>query len=245
MTAAWMATAWMAAASMQVDGLTEFFHGLNSDAARAAAESVAARLSGAALAGAVVAAVHRLARGGGGRSTASFATTLVLLTMLVALTTIVIGSNLARAFGLVGALSIVRFRTVVEDTRDTAFVIFAVVAGMALGAGEWSAAAVGVTLVAVVALLLARVVDGRSTGPLRRLVVRVAPGRDPAALVAERFADYTATNRLVAAGTARQGAALEAKWDVRLRAPDALLEFVQSLCAIEGVQHAEIEEPGS
>ena len=34
----------------------------------------------------------------------------------------------------------------------------------------------------------------------------------------------------------------EAKWDVRLRAPDALLEFVQSLCAIEGVQHAEIEE---
>ena len=46
----------------------------------------------------------------------------------------VIGNEIARAFSLVGALSIVRFRTVVEDTRDTAFVIFAVVVGMALGA---------------------------------------------------------------------------------------------------------------
>ena len=230
---------------MAISDLGDWFGGLNGETALAAAEVVAARLFCAALAGAVVAATHRIARGGGGRSTAAFATTLVLLTMLVALTTIVIGSNLARAFGLVGALSIVRFRTVVEDTRDTAFVIFAVVSGMALGAGEWGATAVGVPMVAAVALLLARWVDGRSTGPLRRLVVRVAPGRDPAALVAERLADFTATNRLVAAGTARQGAALEAKWDVRLRAPDALLEFVQSLCAIEGVQHAEIEEAGT
>ena len=51
----------------------------------------------------------------------------MLLTILIAMVTMVIGNNMARAFGLVGALSIVRFRTVVEDTRDTAFVIFAVV----------------------------------------------------------------------------------------------------------------------
>src|SRR4051812_844051 len=57
-------------------------------------------------------------------------TTLVLLSILIAMVSLVIGDIVARAFSLVGVLSIVRFRTVVEDTRDTAFVIFAVVVGM-------------------------------------------------------------------------------------------------------------------
>src|SRR5262245_54820854 len=57
----------------------------------------------------------------------ALATTLVLLTILIAMVTLIIGNNVARAFSLAGALAIIRFRTVVEDTRDTAFVIFAVV----------------------------------------------------------------------------------------------------------------------
>src|SRR6266487_1309007 len=60
----------------------------------------------------------------------SFTVTLVLLAILIAMVTQVIGDNVARAFSLVGALSIVRFRTVVRDTQDTAYVIFAVVVGM-------------------------------------------------------------------------------------------------------------------
>ena len=64
----------------------------------------------------------------------SFVVTLVLLTILIAMVTQVIGDNVARAFSLVGALSIVRFRTVVRDTQDTAYVIFAVAVGMAVGA---------------------------------------------------------------------------------------------------------------
>ena len=62
----------------------------------------------------------------------TFPSTLVLLSILIAMVTQVIGDNVARAFSLVGALSIVRFRTVVQDTQDTAFVIFAVVVGMAV-----------------------------------------------------------------------------------------------------------------
>ena len=77
---------------------------------------------------------------------APLATTLVLLSMLIAMVSIVIGNSVARAFSLVGALSIVRFRTVVDDTRDTAFVIFAVIVGMAAGAGLFLVALVGVPL---------------------------------------------------------------------------------------------------
>ena len=60
----------------------------------------------------------------------------MLLSILIAMVTQVIGDNIARAFSLVGALSIVRFRTVVRDTQDTAFVIFAVAVGMAMGANN-------------------------------------------------------------------------------------------------------------
>ena len=63
----------------------------------------------------------------------TFLTTLVLLATVIAMATQVIGDNVARAFSLVGALSVVRFRTVVKDTQDTAFVIFAVVVGHGVG----------------------------------------------------------------------------------------------------------------
>ena len=69
---------------------------------------------------------------------------------------LVIGNSVARAFSLVGALSIVRFRTVVDDTRDTAFVIFSVVVGMAAGAGLLFVPLLGLPLVAVTAIALDR-----------------------------------------------------------------------------------------
>src|SRR5262245_48763005 len=80
-----------------------------------------------------------------------FATTAVLLTVLIAMVTQVIGDNIARAFSLAGALAIIRFRTIVEDTRDTAFVIFAVVVGMAIGADLVIIPLIGVPIVGVAA----------------------------------------------------------------------------------------------
>ena len=79
--------------------------------------------------------------------TASFPVTLVLLSILIAMVTQVIGDNVARAFSLVGALSIVRFRTVVRDTQDTAYVIFAVVVGMAVGANNLWVSLIGIGVV--------------------------------------------------------------------------------------------------
>ena len=79
----------------------------------------------------------------------TFATTLVLLAVAIAMATQVIGDNVARAFSLVGALSVVRFRTVVKDTQDTAFVILAVVMGMASGSSHLMVALVGLAIVAL------------------------------------------------------------------------------------------------
>ena len=65
--------------------------------------------------------------------TQSYVHTLALLTMVVAVVMLVIGSNIARAFTLVGALSIVRFRNAIKDTRDVGFIFFAMAIGMACG----------------------------------------------------------------------------------------------------------------
>src|SRR5205809_2357866 len=103
--------------------------------------------------GALVAWIYRATRKNAGLS-ASFPITLVLLAILIAMVTQVIGDNIARAFSLVGALSIVRFRTVVRDTQDTAYVIFAVVVGMAVGANLAPVGLAGMGIVLIAILLL-------------------------------------------------------------------------------------------
>src|SRR5258706_5013378 len=99
------------------------------------------RLFVAFLFGCIAAAVHYFTAPRSRGADRSFLSTLVLLAVLIAVVTIVIGDNLARAFSLAGVLAIVRFRTVVDDTRDIAFVIFSVVAGMAAGSGRYLEAA--------------------------------------------------------------------------------------------------------
>ena len=104
---------------------------------------LALRLMVAFLFGVIIAQLYRRTQAREGGSSEALASTLVLLAILIALVTQVIGNSVARAFSLVGALSLVRFRTEVQDTRDTAFVIFSVVIGMATGGGHIQAAVAG------------------------------------------------------------------------------------------------------
>lgn len=86
----------------------------------------------------------------------SFVVTLVLMCITVSAVMMVIGSNLARAFALVGALTIVRFRTVVKDTKDTAFIFFALTQGIASGTGNYILTVFSTFFIGTVALILAR-----------------------------------------------------------------------------------------
>jgi uncharacterized membrane protein YhiD involved in acid resistance len=84
----------------------------------------------------------------------SFMLTLVFLTMIVSIVMMLIGNNIARAFALVGALSIIRFRTVVKDTKDTSYVFLSLAAGMAAGTSSYFIGIFGVFFVAVISFLL-------------------------------------------------------------------------------------------
>lgn len=207
----------------------------------------AMRLGLAAVLGVVVAAIYYTAQRRPAAEVFPFLVTLSLLTILVAMTTRVIGDNVARAFGLVGALSIVRFRTVVEDTRDTAFVIFAVAVGMAAGAGFPDVWLVGVPVVTVVAVGLSRLGQSFKTsaantaGSESTLELRLAAALDPNKTVADVFARHVSSSRLKSAVTARQGAALDVTYFVKIARTDGQLALVRELGQIEGVQNVELK----
>ena len=80
--------------------------------------------------------------------------TLVFLTIIIALVMMIIGNNIARAFALVGALSIIRFRTVVKDTKDTAYIFMSLCAGMACGTSSFFLGIFGTLFFSAVAISL-------------------------------------------------------------------------------------------
>lgn len=77
----------------------------------------------------------------------SFATSLIMLTMITAMIILPISTNIYLALGMVGALSIVRFRTAVKDTLDTIYMFWAIAAGITLGAGQFTIALLGSLIV--------------------------------------------------------------------------------------------------
>jgi len=200
------------------------------------------RLLVALLMGAVIGWIFDRTDRGGDRGT-SFPATLVLLCALVAMVTQVIGDNVARAFSLVGALSIVRFRTVVRDTRDTAFVIFSVVVGMAIGARNLVLASIGLLVVGAAALLIARVTRERAEPPFL-LRVRVGLGNEVEQLVGGAMDEYLLGRRLMSVNTARLGAALSLSYEGRMREGRTAEDLVKRLNAIEGVQDVRFQRYG-
>ena len=88
---------------------------------------------------------------------AKFNVSLVALTVITTSVMIVIGNNIALSLGMVGALSIVRFRTAITDSRDTVYIFWAIVIGICCGAGDYLVAAVGSAVVFLVLLLFGRI----------------------------------------------------------------------------------------
>lgn len=204
----------------------------------------ALRLSMALAFGFAVSLIYRWTRG---RSTdARFVSTLVLLTLLLSVTTIVIGDNIARAFSIVGALSIVRFRTVVEDTRDTAFVICAVAIGLAVGAGYVALPAMALPFIAAAAKLF-----GSGTpsfyaleGGLFRLQIRVAPDFARRDELLRELDDACREKSLLGIESVRAGAAIERSYEVELAGEAAADALIARLSKIEGVISVEVVRAG-
>ncbi|MEW6194005.1 MAG: DUF4956 domain-containing protein [Bacteroidota bacterium] len=100
----------------------------------------------------VVSLIYRFTYRGPGYSE-NFVNSIMFLSVITALVIMVIGNNLARAFGLVGALSIIRFRTAIKDTVDIVYIFLALALGMAGGVGYHKLAIIGTVIVGLILII--------------------------------------------------------------------------------------------
>ena len=89
-----------------------------------------------------------------------FNVSLVMITMVTTIVMVVIGSNISVSLGMVGALSIIRFRTAVKDPRDTAFIFWGVVSGLACGTQNYTIVLAGSIVICLVLFIFKKVVAG-------------------------------------------------------------------------------------
>lgn len=101
-----------------------------------------------------------------------FNVSLVVLTVLTSMVMTVIGNNVALSLGMVGALSIVRFRTAVKDSRDTVYIFWTIIVGICCGVGDFVVASVGSGVVFVLLLLLGAIKNNN------RMLVIIRSGRN-------------------------------------------------------------------
>jgi len=186
------------------------------------------------LLGFLVSAVYRLTN----RNRAlnhSFIMTLIILSMVVALVMMVIGNSIARAFSLVGALSIIRFRTVVKDNRDIAFVFFALTAGMAAGIGNYTIAVFGVATILLILILLDYIQFGRPRKGIYLLRFRVMPVDTDEGSFEIIFSSLLSTHTRLSVKTVRMGQFVEHAYLVRLKRGVSDQDLLLKLSALEGM----------
>jgi len=168
----------------------------------------------------------------------SFVHTLMLLCMVTSLVMMVIGNSIARAFSLVGALSIIRFRTPVKDTRDTAFVFFALSIGMATGTGAHVIAIVGTAIISLIILIIHRFRLGEIKGSDFLLRFRLRTSSDNDNVYQDLFNKYLRKSTLINMTTLEQGTSMELAFSITFKQSHQQQQFLRELNVITGIEHA-------
>ncbi|MBR7074686.1 MAG: DUF4956 domain-containing protein [Oscillospiraceae bacterium] len=159
-----------------------------------------------------------------------FGVTLVALTMITTLVILAVTSNIVLSLGMVGALSIVRFRTAIKEPLDIAFLFWAIAAGIVLAAGLIPLAVFGSVFIGVILLLFAN----RKSMTQPFIVVIDCDGHDSETRALELLHSNT-VKCAVKSKTARKGA-VELNCEIRLRGGNT--DFVNELATLEGVTSA-------
>lgn len=161
---------------------------------------------------------------------AGFGTTLIALTMITAIVILAITSNVVLSLGMVGALSIVRFRTAIKDPLDIAFLFWSIGAGIILAAGMIPLAVIGSVCIGVILLIFVNKTS--NTHPY--MVVLGCTDHD-AEMNAKKFLSEYVTKTKIKSKSAVKGA-IELNIEVRLKNDDT--DFINILSEMPGVNSA-------
>lgn len=161
---------------------------------------------------------------------ASFGTTLVALTMITTVVILAVTSNIVLSLGMVGALSIVRFRTAIKEPLDIAFLFWSIAVGIVLAAGMIPLAIIGSVIIGIILLVFVN----RKSHKNPYIVVLRCNGHD-SETKAKSFLDSKTERSVVKSKTAQKGY-VELNLEIRLK--DDNTDFVNELADMDGVQSA-------
>ncbi len=171
----------------------------------------------------------------------SFTDTLIILCMLISVVMVIIGDSIARAFSLVGALSIIRFRTAIQDPRDIGFVFYALAVGMAVGAGNPSVAILAAFLIGAIILGMHYWHQrfGEDNGFSLEFCLPTDQQSETAYL--QVFKNHLVSERLLEKRIKRSSL-VELKFRVKLARPQAWIAFFNELSEIESVTEVKLDK---
>ena len=161
----------------------------------------------------------------------SFGVTLLALAMLTTLAIMTVTSNVVLSLGMVGALSIVRFRTAIKEPLDIAFLFWSIVVGIMLGAGMIPLAVFSSIIMGIVLLYMTR---GREDGETAYILVLQCDGEEAeekaAAILESSVKQYCLKSKTIG----KEGI----EWTCEVRIADGTTRFINDLYAVDGVRYA-------
>ena len=166
--------------------------------------------------------------------TQSYVQTLVLMALVVDIIMLVVGSNIARAFSLVGALSIIRFRNAVKETRDVGFIFFAMAIGMATGTKFYLLAIVGTIVIGTMIFLMSEFNWYSRPAMSQILKIQLNNDIDFEKIFDNAFVKYTTSSDLISVDSVRSGLLTELTYNVILRKNTNKQEFISAIKKING-----------
>lgn len=160
---------------------------------------------------------------------ASFGVTLIALCMITALLILAVTSNIVLSLGMVGALSIVRFRTAIKDPSDIAFLFWAIAAGIVLAAGFIPLAVIGSLFIGLILMIFSRYKGFEKPYILVLHCTDSAAEKEARDLVSDKVNKLSLKSKSVAPGC------IELNYEIRLK--DTGTDFINDLAELPGVSH--------
>ena len=171
----------------------------------------------------------------------SFMITNVFVSVIVCMVIMIIGNNLARAFALVGALSIIRFRTVVKDTKDTAYIFWSLASGMATGTGSYFLALAGNVILSLIAYTLFKTNYGSIVKSEFILQFRIQSGKKE---ITEKYnkilSKYTKSQTLLSSESSDDRNSIKVSLDIVMKDELDQNNLVKEISSQEGVSEVVI-----
>ncbi len=187
----------------------------------------------------IIALLYRMTYKGTSYSV-SYSQSIVAFALITTVVIMVIGNNLARAFGLVGSMSIIRFRMAIKDTQDIVFIFFTLAIGMAAGVGQHSVAVTATLVIGMFILALSK--TGFATMHKREYLLQFHFASDNAESIpyVDILKRFCRNYKLVNIKTIGDGGYVELSYYIVLKSVETAREMVTRIRGLDGAQNVNL-----